>query len=272
MFPTKSKDETLQKAFKEKAHELCLLNPDFISITCGAGGSDNTLGTIDAASSILNNERINTVVHMTCTGLTFASALETLKIYASKGIKNILVLRGDKRELCTDFKHADELISFIRRNTGNYFNIFAACHPDGHPESDSLRDDIANLKRKVDAGADALITQVFFDNEVFENFREHCLIAGIDAPILAGIMPVTNQKQILRMTSMCSISLPNRFTSLLQRYGDNPEALRDAGLSYACDQIVDLVAQDTNGIHLYILNNVATASTLANASRLILSH
>ncbi|MBQ5311916.1 MAG: methylenetetrahydrofolate reductase, partial [Oscillospiraceae bacterium] len=184
---------------------------------------------------------------------------------------NVLALRGDVPEgtlPAGDFRHADELITFIRDNYD--LNIIAACYPEGHPESSSLADDIRHLKNKVDCGADHLITQLFLDNRYFHDFREKTVTAGIDAPIEAGIMPVTNKRQIERMVKLCGVELPKKFVRMLDHYGDNETALRDAGIAYAVDQITDLIAQDVDGIHLYTMNNPYIAHKIYDAVQSIL--
>ena len=145
------------------------------------------------------------------------------------------------------------------------FDIAGACYPEGHAETENMVDDILNLRKKVEAGADHLISQLFFDNHMFYEFREKAAIAGINVPIEAGIMPVTNKSQIERMVSMCGASLPSKFSKIMQRYENNPEALRDAGIAYAVDQIVDLVSNGVDGIHLYTMNNAYVASKISEA-------
>ncbi len=182
--------------------------------------------------------------------------LAMLDGFRREGIENILALRGDinpELEPCQDFRYASDLISFIRANGD--FNIIGACYPEGHRECGSLTEDIRNLKTKVDAGVNQLITQLFFDNSYFYSFRERAAIAGINVPIQAGIMPVVNKKQIERMVSLCGVKLSRKFTAMMERYENNPIAMRDAGIAYAVDQIVDLLAQGVDGIHLYTMNN-----------------
>lgn len=181
-------------------------------------------------------------------------------------IENILALRGDLPEgeyERGDFEHASDLISFIKERGD--FNIIAACYPEGHVDSKNKVEDIKNLKIKVDAGCDQLISQLFFDNNYFYAFKERCELAGIDVPIEAGIMPVTNKKQIENMTSLCGVELPEKFTKMMEKYEDNPLAMRDAGIAYAIDQIVDLITQGVDGIHLYTMNNPYIAKRIYEA-------
>jgi methylenetetrahydrofolate reductase (NADPH) len=236
--------------------ELKNLNPDFISVTYGAGGKLHNAQTLQIASALKNRFGIESVAHLPCINLTREEALQMLRLLKRAGIENILALRGDINPNCppkTDFEYASDLVSFIRGNAD--FHIIAACYPEGHPECDSIVEDIRNLKRKVDARVNHLITQLFFDNHYFYTFLERARIAGIDIPIEAGIMPVVNKKQIERIVSLCGVTLPKKFLSVMERYEHNPTALREAGIAYAVDQIVDLMAHDVDGIHLYTMNN-----------------
>ena len=178
----------------------------------------------------------------------------------------MLALRGDRNPDYppkTEFLHADELVAFIRRRGD--FGVSAACYPEGHPESPDAVSDLRYLKQKVDAGAQHLVSQLFFDNEDFLRFLERARIAGITVPIEAGIMPVLNQKSIERMVSLCGASIPRKLSRILARYGDHPEALREAGIAYAIDQISDLVAAGVDGIHLYTMNNPAVARQISDS-------
>ena len=255
----------------DTVEKLKSLNPDFISVTYGAGGSENKDSTLKIASAIKNNYGIESVAHLPCINLTKSDVLKMLEDFKSAGVKNILALRGDINPNFTpkkDFKYASDLITFIRENGD--FNIIAACYPEGHNESPSIIEDIRNLKRKVDAGANQLITQLFFDNSYFYSFRERAAIAGINVPIQAGIMPVVNKKQIERMVTLCRVNLPKKFLTIMQRYEDNPEAMRDAGVAYAIDQIVDLIAHGVDGIHLYTMNNPDIAHRIYEAINTLL--
>ncbi len=255
----------------DTVEKLKSLNPDFISVTYGAGGSENKDSTLKIASAIKNNYGIESVAHLPCINLTKSDVLKMLEDFKSAGVKNILALRGDINPNFTpkkDFKYASDLITFIRENGD--FNIIAACYPEGHNESPSIIEDIRNLKRKVDAGANQLITQLFFDNSYFYSFRERAAIAGINVPIQAGIMPVVNKKQIERMVTLCRVNLPKKFLTIMQRYENNPEAMRDAGVAYAIDQIVDLIAHGVDGIHLYTMNNPDIAHRIYEAINTLL--
>lgn len=246
--------------------ELAEIKPDFISVTYGAGGSENSALTLKIASDIKNKYEIESVAHLPGINLTKAEVVDMLNQLRANNIQNILALRGDRTPDVhpkNEFRHASELISFIKENdSAGDFNVIGACYPEGHTESESLIDDIRNLKIKVEAGCSQLISQLFFDNESFYSFRERCAIAGINVPIEAGIMPVLNKKQIERMVTMCGASLPAKFAKMMSRYENNPEALKDAGIAYAIDQIVDLISQGVDGIHLYSMNKPDVAKRI----------
>ena len=242
------------------------LKPDFISVTFSAGGSGNGSLSCEIASKIKDEYGIIPMIHLPCINYTKVEISSVLNELKSRGIENILALRGDINpdiEPKKDFRYASELVTFIK-SKGD-FDIAGACYPEGHAETENMVDDILNLRKKVEAGADHLISQLFFDNHMFYEFREKAAIAGINVPIEAGIMPVTNKSQIERMVSMCGASLPSKFSKIMQRYENNPEALRDAGIAYAVDQIVDLVSNGVDGIHLYTMNNAYVASKISEA-------
>ncbi|MCI7804081.1 MAG: methylenetetrahydrofolate reductase [NAD(P)H] [Oscillospiraceae bacterium] len=246
--------------------ELKDLKPDFISVTYGAGGSGNNVSTCEIAQTIRDKYGIEPAAHLPCINYTKDEITAILKDFEEHGIENILALRGDinpdippKKE----FKYASELVEFIK-SKGD-FDIAGACYPEGHVDTPDMVQDVLNLKKKVDAGASHLISQLFFDNQFFYSFVEKAKIAGINVPIEAGIMPVTNKKSIERMVSMCGASLPPKFAKMMQKYENNPEALRDAGIAYAIDQIVDLVSNGVDGIHLYTMNNAYVARRISEA-------
>ena len=245
--------------------ELCALNPAYISVTYGAGGTaaDNTAAI---ASRIKNGYGVETLAHLTCVNSSRAQVGETLEIFKENGIENILALRGDivpGLPPQTDFRHADELTEFIK-NKGSFY-VAGACYPETHPDAPDEVTDIINLKKTVDAGAEFLISQLFFDNQCFYDFQKRCALAGINVPIEAGIMPVINKNQIQRMVSLCGASLPSKFSKIMTRYSDRPEALRDAGIAYAIDQCVDLITNGVSGIHLYTMNNPFVAGKIVEA-------
>lgn len=241
------------------------LRPDFISVTFGAGGSGNSVYALDIASKLLS-EGITPMLHLPCINFTKQEIADTLARAKGSGVENVLALRGDINPdipPVKEFLHASDLISYIK--TQGDFDIAGACYPEAHPDSESLDEDVDNLKLKVDAGADHLISQLFFDNAFFYEFRDKAAQKGINVPIEAGIMPVVNKNQIERMVTTCGASLPGKFVKIMQRYEHNPEALRDAGIAYAINQIVDLAASGVDGIHLYTMNNPYVARKICEA-------
>ena len=242
------------------------IRPDFISVTFGAGGSKVNQTTEQIAAAIENQYHIPAMAHLTCVAAGREDVDLMLRRLKADGVENILALRGDvspDHPPKTDFHYASQLIGYIR-SRGD-FGVSAACYPEGHLESPDLISDIRHLKEKVDAGAQHLVSQLFFDNEDFFRFLERCRIAGISVPIEAGIMPVLSAKSIQRMVSMCGASLPAKLTRILARYGDHPDALREAGIAYAIDQISDLIAGGVEGIHLYTMNNPDVAKQIAGS-------
>ena len=250
----------------EQLHDL---KPDFISVTYGASGSIADNRTVEIASLIRNKYDLNTAAHLTCVNSSREEIDIVLERLHQNGIENILALRGDivpdvPRK--KDFAHASDLITYIKGKDYD-FGISGACYPEGHPQSPDTVSDVRNLKKKVDAGAEHLISQLFFDNQMFYDFVDKARIAGIDVPIEAGIMPVVNKKQIERMVSLCGASLPAKFTKMMQRYESRPDAMRDAGIAYATNQIVDLLAHGVDGVHLYTMNNPYIARRICDNIR-----
>ena len=242
------------------------IRPDFISVTFGAGGSQVNQSTREIASLIENQYHIPAMAHLTCVAAGKEDAERLLTELKEAGVENVLALRGDVNPDYppkTDFQYASELVAYIQKRGG--FGISAACYPEGHPESLDPVSDIRHLKEKVDAGAQHLISQLFFDNDDFFRFLERARIAGIDTPIEAGVMPVLSKSSILRMVSTCGASIPSKLTRILARYGDHPDALREAGIAYAIDQIADLIAGGVDGIHLYTMNNPDVAKQIAGS-------
>ena len=258
IFPPK-KDTELNN-IDETLEVLAELKPDFISVTFGAGGSSNCNRTIELAKKIKYEYNIEPVVHLTCLHYDKNEIDEFARVLKGEGIENILALRGDPNpNACAkdDFSHSSDLISYLKDR--NDFCFLGACYPECHPESPSTVSEIKSLKKKVDAGAEVLLSQLFFDNDIFYRFHEECEIAGIDVPVIPGVMPVINAAQIKRMVSLCNASFPKRFQRIISRYEDNKEALFDAGMSYCLSQIIDLLVSDIKGIHLYTMNNPAVA-------------
>ncbi len=263
IFPPK-KEEAL-KNIDETLGLLCNLNPDFISVTFGAGGSTVDNKTVEIAKKIKNNYGIEPLVHLTCLHYDKSEISRILNQLEDLGIENILALRGDKNPdipMKNDFKYANELVEFIK-SQGN-FSISGGCYPETHLEAPDAITDIHNLKRKVDAGVDHLVSQLFFDNDIFYSFYEKTRIAGINVSVDAGVMPVTNKAQIERMVNMCGASLPEKFRKILNKYENNKAALFDAGIAYTINQIVDLIANDVDGVHIYTMNNPVVAKRICD--------
>ena len=255
--------------------DLTDLAPDFISVTCGAGGSadGSNRRTIEVASAIQNKYHREGIAHLPCIHFSRADVLSMLDELEKSGVRKILALRGDRVPDLTpkdDFAHASDLVAFIRAHAKDRFQIFAACYPEGHTEARDLDSDIQNLRKKVDAGVDRLISQLFFDNDYFYEFLDKTRKAGITVPVEAGIMPVTNKKQIERMVTLCGATLPRKFQRVLAKYESQPEALREAGIAFATEQIVDLLAHGVDGIHLYTMNNPYVARKISESIRTLL--
>ena len=235
--------------------------PDFISVTYGAGGGKNGCKTIQIASDIQDRYGVESVAHMPCIGLTKEQAAAILDSMQDNGIENILALRGDSSgSVQGDFRHASDLITFIRENYD--FNIIAACYPEVHPESSSCADDLKWLKHKVDCGAQYLVTQMFFDNNALYSFLYRALKVGIDVPVVAGIMPVINSKQIIRSCELSGATMPSRLRVMLDKFSDSPEALKQAGIAYATEQIIDLISNGVTNIHIYTMNKPEVAGKI----------
>lgn len=243
------------------------LKPDFISVTYGAGGNLADNSTCDICSIIKDKYNILPIAHLTCVNNSKSDIDVILGNLKTAGVTNILALRGDINPDIppkNDFSHADELVAYIK-SKGD-FSVSGACYPEGHPDSgDDIVSDILNLKRKVDCGAEHLMSQLFFNNDDFYSFLEKARLAGISVPIEAGIMPVTSKSQILRMATMCGASIPRKLARVLNKFENNPQALEDAGIAYAIDQIVDLIANGVDGIHLYTMNKPYIAKRIYDA-------
>ncbi|WP_196001329.1 methylenetetrahydrofolate reductase [NAD(P)H] [Clostridium sp. 1001271B_151109_B4] len=264
IFPPKttSSVETIYKTLEE----LKDLKPDFISVTYGAGGSLVNNKTIELSSLVKEKYGVEAVAHLTCINSTKGEIDYILNDLKGHGIENILALRGDIPNggiLKGDFKYAYELISHIKKRGD--FNIAAACYPEGHVKGKNLKEDLVHLKLKEESGATHFISQLFFDNNYFYNFLEEKDKLNIKSSIEAGIMPVTNKAQIERLTSLCGVNLPEKFIKIVNKYEYDREALRDAGIAYAVEQIVDLVSSGVDGIHLYTMNNPYVARKITES-------
>lgn len=246
--------------------ELKDLKPDYISVTYGAGGSLTKNKTTELSSIVKNKYGVESVAHLTCINSTKEEINIILDDLKFNGIENILALRGDVPEGGNhkgDFKYAYELISHIKKRGD--FNILGACYPEGHVKGRDLKEDMLHLKIKEESGASQFISQLFFDNNHFYNLLEEKEKLAIKSPIQAGIMPVVNKKQIERITSLCGVNMPKKFIKIMERYEYDKEALRDAGIAYAVEQIVDLISSGVDGIHLYSMNNAYVARKINNS-------
>lgn len=248
---------------------LAPLGPDFISVTYGAGGSSRD-NTVEIASLLKTRYNIPALAHLTCIGASKDSIDEILTRLEKAEVHNILALRGDvigEKDL-NDFNYASDLIKYIKKREN--FSIAGACYPHKHPEAYSIEEDIKHLKEKVDLGTDVLISQLFFDNETFYKWKEAVRQKGINIPISAGIMPITSAKQLERMVSMCGAHIPNGLQNLVRAYNKNSQALKEAGITYATMQIIDLLASGVEGIHLYTMNQPEIAKRIMENMRGIL--
>ena len=252
VFPPKSADN--YQSVETAALKIAQAEPAFMSVTYGAGGGTSQY-TVQIASTIKNKGNVTPLAHLTCVSSTRESVKQILQELKDNQIENVLALRGDIPAEGTpvhDYRYASELIHEIKQ--AGEFCIGAACYPEGHVESANKTEDILHLKEKVDAGCDFLTTQMFFDNNILYNFLYRIREKGIQVPVLAGIMPVTNAKQIARICKMSGTYLPARFKAIVDRFGDNPAAMKQAGIAYATEQIIDLIANGVNGIHVYSMN------------------
>lgn len=232
--------------------EIAKVKPSYMSVTYGAGGS--TVGYTAAIAEQIQKNNIPALAHLTCVKSDEAKIKAVLATMSSNGIKNILALRGDLSEGRVDgcFEHASELAAFVKKQGD--FCIGGAAYPEGHPESGFMDKDIENMRHKVDAGVDFLVTQMFFDNTILYNYMFRLLKAGIDIPVVPGIMPITNAKQILRICQLSGTKLPPSFRAMVEKFADDPKALKQAGIAYTTGQIIDLIANGFNHIHIYTMN------------------
>lgn len=266
IFPPKN-DSSINTIFST-IDELIPLKPDYISVTYGAGGSLNNNKTIEIASYIKNKCDTEALAHLTCITSTKEMINDILDQLEKENIVNILALRGDI-PLDADtkiidnlhFKYAIDLVNHIKEY--NEFCVGGTCYPEGHIESKNIDEELIYLKNKVNAGTDFIISQLFFDNNYFYDFIDKAKKNMINVPIQAGIMPVLNKKQINRIVSLCGANIPDKFTKIIDKYENNPEALMDAGIEYATEQIIDLISSGVDGIHIYTMNNPKVAKHIS---------
>lgn len=264
IFPPR-KDDSIDKIY-HTLEEISPLKPDFISVTYGAGGSVNSKNTLDIASLVQDRYQVPSIVHLPCIHQSKEQILAILNECKKRKLNKILALRGDiveQKPISKDFKFASDLVRFIKENGD--FELFAACYPEKHNEAKSLVEDIHNLKIKTSAGVSKLLTQLFFNNDDFYRFKEACELAKIDVPIYAGIMPVANKRQILKITSITGAKIPPKFARIMHKYEHNDEAMINAAIAYAIEQIVDLLSNEVEGIHLYTMNNAYIAKRIYEA-------
>ena len=261
VFPPKQ--DAAFEPVKETVTRLCAAKPSFMSVTYGAAGRANT-NTLSIAKHV-QDCGVTALAHLTCLTSTRERIQEELAALRGAGIENILALRGDVPVNATEpppggYAHASDLVSVIRDVGG--FCTGGACYPECHPDCAHLEDDIRNLRYKVEAGVDFLTTQMFFDNNVFFHYLSRLRSAGITVPVIAGIMPVTNGKQIDRICKLSGTYLPPRFRSIVDRFGDNPDQMLDAGIAYATEQIIDLMANGVTAVHIYTMNKPIVAERI----------
>jgi len=263
VFPPKKQDGFDSVA--QSATELVNLHPDFISITCGAGGT--TRGNTAALAQVIQEKNTMALAHLTCVRSSMEEIQSQIADYKNRGIQNVLALRGDMpRDMAegenvfpSGLTHSSDLVPLLKEAG---FCVGGACYPEGHPESRNRDTDIEGLKHKVDAGVDFLTTQMFFDNDMLYSFLYRLQSAGIHVPVLAGIMPITSASQVNRMIDLSNAYIPRKLLSLCDKFRDSNEAMWQAGIAYATDQIIDLISNGIRGIHIYTMNKPAVAQAL----------
>ena len=271
VFPPKKQDAL--ESIKNTAVELTQLKPDFISVTFGAGGSTQGY-TADIAQAI-ESQGTTALAHLTCVRSSAEALNHIITNLKAKGISNVLALRGDfpkdsvegENIFPSGFSHASDLVPLLKKEG---FCVGGACYPEGHPESANRDADIENLKHKVEAGVDFLTTQLFFDNDMLYSFLYRLQSAGIHVPVLAGIMPITNAAQISRMVDLSNAYIPRKLMAICDRFRNSPEAMKQAGIAYATDQIIDLISNGVRGIHIYTMNKPEIArAIISNVNEII---
>lgn len=262
IFPPKKDAGT--DAVRGTIEELSALRPDYISVTCSAGGSGNA--RTREIAELVRNCGVEPLAHVTCIHAEGADVRATLSGLREAGIENVLALRGDRIEGAKEsgqFRYAADLVRFIRSAGG--FDIAGACYPEGHPESPDLPTDIRHLKEKVDAGISHLNTQLFFENEDFYRFEELLAAANISVPVQAGLMPLVKKSHVDRIIALSGAKIPARLSRMIARFYDKPDALMEAGIAYTTEQAIDLLSAGARGIHLYVMNNAQVAKRIASA-------
>ena len=272
IFPPKNNENDITSIYAT-IDELAKMNPDFISVTYGANGSTSK-NTCKIASTIKNKYGIESVAHLTCMNNTKDEIKEILEELKENGIENVLSLRGDYPKDGDginrgDFKYASELNEFIEENFPNDFCLSGGCYPETHYEAKNFEEDLLNLKKKVDAGAKYLVTQIFYDNQYYYRLVREARKIGIHIPILAGIMPAHNPKQLKNIAKMSNCSVPFDLAAMIDRFAGNPKAGREVGLHYATYQIIDLMTHGVDGIHIYTMNKPEIAKEILKRTEYI---
>lgn len=273
VFPPKT--DTVFENVKNATEEIAKLHPAFMSVTYGAGGGTSRY-TLDIAKNIKEKYGVPMLAHLTCVSSDKVFVEQKIREITTAGIDNIMALRGDLTPelMASDrstwaYTHAVELVRDIKRINPDLC-VGGACYPEVHPESKNMEEDILHLKEKVDAGCDFLTTQMFFDNNLFYSFLYKIREAGISVPVVPGIMPITNAKQVERAINMSGSFMPHRFKALVDKFGDSPDAMKQCGIIYACDQIIDLYANGIRNVHVYTMNKPEVAAAIkANLSTII---
>ncbi len=253
VFPPKTDDG--YEAVEAAACKIAALRPDFMSVTYGAGGGTSK-NTANIAADLQDKYGVSVLAHLTCVSSTRDYVKSMISVYKEKGIRNIMALRGDipkEGRICYDYDHATQLIYDIKSQDDS-FCIGGACYPEGHIECARQSEDIQHLKEKVDAGCDFLTTQMFFDNSTLYQFLYRIREKGINVPVLPGIMPITNAKQVARSVALSGSTVPQKMKVMVDRFADDPEKMKEAGIIYACDQIIDLISNGVSHIHVYSMN------------------
>lgn len=263
------KQTTRFAAMQDTLRRMKALDPDFISVTYGAGGSAGGVSSVQVASFLKNELGIQPLAHVLCMGSDRQKAAAQLEALRAAGVRDVLALRGDRTPLrpeSPDFHHACDLMDFIR-DTAPDISFAGACYPEGHPEAESLAADVANLRHKQQAGASHLVSQLFFDNGKYYRFLNMARKAGVTLPISAGVMPIVRRSQIERTVALSSASLPSAFTRMISRWQDDPQSLYQAGIEYAVEQLRDLIEGGADGAHLYAMNDAGVAAAVYDGIR-----
>ena len=263
------KQTTKFAAMQDTLRRMKALDPDFISVTYGAGGSAGGVSSVQVASFLKNELGIQPLAHVLCMGSDRQKAAAQLEALRAAGVRDVLALRGDRTPLrpeSPDFHHACDLMDFIR-DTAPDISFAGACYPEGHPEAESLAADVANLRHKQQAGASHLVSQLFFDNGKYYRFLNMARKAGVTLPISAGVMPIVRRSQIERTVALSSASLPSAFTRMISRWQDDPQSLYQAGIEYAVEQLRDLIEGGADGVHHYAMNDAGVAAAVYDGIR-----